>query len=210
MTQRLAAIVLVMCTALILGGCATSRLVDTDVTAFSAWQAAPAAPGTTYRFERLPSQQFDSQLQDRIEAMAQTSLSRVGMVLSPPSAKLSVQVVANSQRVERIIDDGFMLGGPGVFVGPGGYGPFGGFGGFGPYGGFGGFPNRFGELYYQREVSIQVRDLASNQVVYETKARHDGPWSDTFVILPVMFDAALVGFPQPAPGTRRVDIQISR
>ena len=192
--------------ALLVAGCATTRVVDSDVTAFSAWPAAPAAPGTTYRFERLPSQQLPGSAQDRIEAIAQTSLARVGMVLSPAHAKLSVQVVANTQRLDRLTNNGFILGGPSVLIAPGGYG------GFGPYGGFAGFPfgNRFGELYYQREVSLQVRDLASNQVVYETQARHDGPWSDSFAILPAMFDAALVGFPRPPPGTWRVDVQITR
>ena len=107
--------------ALLVAGCATTRVVDSDVTAFSAWPAAPAAPGTTYRFERLPSQQLPGSAQDRIEAIAQTSLARVGMVLSPAHAKLSVQVVANTQRLDRLTNNGFILGGPSVLIAPGGY-----------------------------------------------------------------------------------------
>jgi hypothetical protein len=201
--KRTLTFLLVLLGAALLGGCATSRIVDSEVTAFSSWPAAPAVPGTSYRFERLPSQQGLDGQQERIEAIAQGALARVGLVLVPDSARLSVQVSASTQRVQRFVDDGFLLGGPGVY---GGYG----YGGFGYGGPFGAPFNRFGELYYLREVSLQVRELASNKVVYETKARHDGPWSDTFTLLPAMFEAALLGFPQPPPGTRRVDVTLPR
>ena len=50
---------------------------------------------------------------------------------------------------------------------------------------------------YVREVSLVLRDTASNQVVYETRAKHESPWADSLNILPAMFDAALQGFPTP-------------
>ena len=53
-----------------------------------------------------------------------------------------------------------------------------------------------------------MRELPSNQVVYETRARNDGPYSDSRAVLPVMFQAALQGFPTPPPGERRVDITL--
>ncbi|WP_253261902.1 hypothetical protein [Ramlibacter montanisoli] len=55
-----------------------------------------------------------------------------------------------------------------------------------------------------------VRELASNRVVYETRAVNDGPWLDNNAVLPAMFDAAMQGFPNPPPGPRRVDIQVGR
>ncbi|MEO6016715.1 MAG: DUF4136 domain-containing protein, partial [Polaromonas sp.] len=72
------------------------------------------------------------------------------------------------------------------------------------------FPLRFSEPYYKRELTILMRDLRSNQVVFETRALHDGVWADTGAVLPAMLDSALRGFPQPAPGVRRVNIEIPR
>jgi len=63
---------------------------------------------------------------------------------------------------------------------------------------------------YVREVSILIRDLQTGQVVYQTKATHDGPWSDHANILRTMISAALQGFPSPSTVKRRVDIPISR
>lgn len=215
MASPLKAIFLIA-TVLLAAGCSTTRLVDSEVTAFSAWRSAPPLPGTPYRFERLPSQLSAPEQQGLIETLAQTALARVGMTLDAASARFGVQLSLESRLVQRFVDDGFMTGGP-LLLGPGryqGFGGLGGFGGFATYGrgaGFGGLgmPG-WGELYYWRSVSLQMRDLASNQVVYETRALHDGPWNDTYVVFAAMLDAALLGFPQPPAGTQRVDVQIPR
>jgi hypothetical protein len=55
-----------------------------------------------------------------------------------------------------------------------------------------------------------MRELSSGQVVFETRAVHDGVWSDTLAVLPAMLNAALQGFPQPPPGTRRINVEIPR
>ena len=183
-----------------LAGCSSVRLIDSDVTAFSAWTATPPGPGTPYRFERLPSQvQPSGNLQqDRIEAIARISLARVGLDLAPDTARFSVQVILNTQVLERFRDDSLLLGGPGVFFGAGNRGAS-----FGMS-----FPLRFGEPYYKRDVTLLMRELATQKVVFETRALHDGPWGDTFAVLPAMLDSALQGFPQPPAGTRRVNTEI--
>ena len=183
-----------------LAGCASVRLIDSDITAFSAWTAAPPAPGTPYRFERLPSQFQPSgyQQQDRIEAIARTSLARVGMDLAPEAARFSVQVILNTQVLDRFRDDSLLMGGPGVFFGAGNRGAS-----FGMS-----FPIRFGEPYYKRDVTLLIRELATQKVVFETRALHDGPWGDTLAVLPAMLDAALQGFPQPPGGPRRINTEI--
>ena len=181
---------------LFLTGCAGMRIVDSDVTAFSAWTAAPPAPGTRYKFERLPSQTAPQQ--DQIEALATTSLSKVGMALSPIEARYSVQVLLSAEQVWRYSSGGF-----------------GGFGGFGFGGGRGAsiglsFPLNLGEPYYKRSVSLLMRDLTTQKVVFETRAVHDGVWSDTLAVLPAMLDSALLGFPQPPAGVRRINVEIPR
>ena len=191
-------------------GCASVRLVDTDVTAFSKWTATPPGPGTAYRFERLPSQQNPAAQQDAVEADARAALAKVGLELNPAVARYSVQVVATTQIIERgypgydgVFGGGFggFSGGSGVFLGGGSRGA-----------GFGlSFPMRFPEpTYFKRELSMLIRELSSQQVVFETRAFHDGVWSDTQAVFPAMMDAALRGFPEPSPGTRRINVEISR
>ena len=63
---------------------------------------------------------------------------------------------------------------------------------------------------YRREVSIVMRDLRNNAVVYETRAVGDNPWHDSGPVMSAMFDAALRGFPVPPAGPRRVSLEIAR
>jgi predicted small secreted protein len=194
--------------ALFMTGCSSMRVVDSDVTAFYNWNGPPPAPATPYRFERLPSQQAVGSPHDAVEGLARTALAKVGMELNPPAARYSVQVVANTQIVDR---------------GPYGYGPYGGFGfGSGVFLGGGSrgasvgmsFPIGGGGIgeppFFKRDLSIVMRDLRTNQVAFETRALHDGVWGDTLAVLPAMLDSALRGFPQPPPGTRRVNVEIPR
>ncbi len=183
---------------LFLSACSGMRVVDSDVTAFSAWTAAPPVPGTRYRYERLPSQTAATQ-QDRIEALATTSLSKVGMALSPTDARYSVQVILNTEIVQRYAGPGF--GGSGVFLGAGNFGSSVGLS-F-PIGGS-------GEPYYKRSLAILMRDLGTQKVVFETRALHEGVWGDAFAVLPAMLDSALLGFPQPPAGTRKINVDIPR
>ena len=210
MKRALSALFLIATSLWLMTGCASVRLVDTDVTAFPKWTAAPPGPGTTYRFERLPSQQNLAAQQDALEAQARTALARVGMELNPAVARYSVQLVASTQIIERGypgFDGGFgggfggIFGGPGVFLSGGNRGA-----------GFGlSFPLRFPEpTYFRRELTMLMRELSSQQVVFETRAFHDGVWSDTQAVLPAMMDAALRGFPEPPPGTRRINVDIPR
>jgi hypothetical protein len=64
--------------------------------------------------------------------------------------------------------------------------------------------------HYRREVSLIMRDLKSGQVVYETRASHAGPWSDSVPIFATLFQAALANFPNPPAGPRRVNIEVPR
>ena len=191
---------IILVATLFLAACSGMRVVDSDVTAFSAWTAAPPAPGTRYRFERLPSQQSANAQQDRIEALATTSLSKVGMALSLLDARYSVQVLLLTEIVQRYPEPGFGFGGPGVSIGGGSRGSSIGLS----------FPIGFGDSYYKRTVSILMRELSSQKVVFETRALHDGPSGDAFAILPAMLDSALLGFPQPPAGTRRINVEIPR
>ena len=207
MKRAFAVILSIAAMAVLMTGCSTVRVVDSDVTAFYNWNGPPPAPGTPYRFERLPSQQAAGSAQDHVEGLARTALAKVGMELNPPAARYSVQITANTQIVDR---------------GPYGYSPYGGFG-FGS-GVFVGGGNRGASVglsfpigggiaeppYFKRDLSLVMRDLRTNQVSFETRALHDGVWGDTLAVLPAMLDSALRGFPQPPAGTRRINVEIPR
>lgn len=205
--------------AALLAGCSTTRVIDSDVTAFQTWKAAPPGPNTPYRFERLPSQQASASQQDVIEAAARPALAKVGLVPSNTVARYSVQVLLSTQLVERVLADPFGYGG---FGGLGGFGGgFGGHGRFGPglygYGGSRGasfglsFPIGFYEsATYKHELTVLMRDLGTQQVAFETRALHFGPWNDSPNLLPALLDAALRGFPQPPEGTRRINVELQK
>ena len=202
MKRVLTAIFAVAFTGFFITGCAGLRVVESDVTAFYNWNAAPTAPGTPYRFERLPSQQAVGAQQDPIEGVARNALAKVGMELNPTTARYSVQVRVNTQVVEQAGYgggyDGFGFAAPGVFLGGGNRGV-----------GFGlSFPLGYANYaYYRRELTLLVRDLSTSQVVFETRAVNDGRQNETLAALASMMDAALQGFPQPPAGTRRIAVQ---
>lgn len=190
-----------------LAGCATSYVVDNNVQSYA---KAPIPPGATYRFERLPSQQANDAAQTDLESLAEPSLAAAGLRRDDANARYAVQVSARSQlELSPWADPWF--DGPGW--GPG-WGPRWGVGlGYGRPGWYGGGwwgpgalpPN---QTWYGREVSIVMRSLPDRQVVYETHARNNGPYPDTRRILPVMFHAALQGFPNPPQAVRRVDVTV--
>ena len=188
----------------LLAGCSGLRIVESDVTAFSAWTSAPPGPNTPYRFERLPSQQVQAAQQDLIEGSAIASFAKVGLVIDPAKARLAVTITANTQLAART---GYGYGAPNVFLGAGNFGSSVGFS-F-PFGGPFATPYP-ADPYYLREIRIQMRDLTDQKVVFETTALSDTPWGDGYALLPAIIDAALLGFPQPPPGTRRIKVETNR
>lgn len=192
---------------LLLSGCATSRMIDSEVQSF----AAPTPPlrPASYRFERLPSQ-VASPAQDALEAHTAQALAKVGLTPAPlvagaisgtaaaaPTARYAVQVtlqvspVASPYGASASVDNiwghhqgrRWSVGGFGI--------------------GMALEPN-----WLRHSVRILLRDSASAQVVYETTASFDGPWADTARLLPPILDAALQDYPNPPSGLRRVVIEL--
>lgn len=191
--------------ALLLGGCSGLRLVESQVRATPTAAAGTIESGARYRFERLPSQ-TDAVETDSVEAIAEAELAEVGLVRDDAAARYSVQI---STRMESFyVEDwgrpgnGTRFGGS-IIIGTGGavYGP----------GSTVGMGMRFPPpTQYRHEATVLLRDLATNQVVYETRATHEGPWSDRYNVLRAVLAAALKDFPHPPGGTRRVKVEIPR
>lgn len=187
----------------LLSGCASMRIVDSDVVSVAAVPAGTSLQGAKYRFERLPSQASNPEA-GLAEQQAQAAMTAVGLVRDDVAAQLSVQVGFTGAS--------YLADPWGRPMNPG-WSPFGSIAigrGVGPHVGLG-MGMRFPPpTHYRREVSLILRDLKSGMVVYETRASHDGPWSDSATIFATLFQAAMAQFPNPPAGMRRVNIELPR
>jgi hypothetical protein len=178
---------------LVLGGCATTRIIDSEVRSFAG--VTPPAQPASYRFERLPSQDLQSYAQERLETIAQPLLESVGLrkaVTEPKYAlvmKASVEAIENPtysrswKRQQWLDRDGFMrLPSMGLMLEP---------------------------SWQRYSVSLVLRDIASSQTVFESSAQHMGPWSDTQQLLPAVIRAALSDYPNAQPQPHSVFIEVS-
>ena len=185
----------------LLTGCASVRLIDSDVVSVAAVPPGKSLQGAKYRFERLPSQAHNPEA-GLAEQQAQAAMTAVGLVRDDAAAQLSVMVGFSG--TQYLADPwGRPLGS--------GWTPYGNIAigsGVGSHIGLG-LGMRFPPpTHFRREVSLIMRDLQSGQVVYETRASHSGPWSDSVPIFATLFQAALANFPNPPAGPRRVNIEL--
>jgi hypothetical protein len=184
-------------TMLAITGCATKGPVASDVTSFGSWPAGRSAG--TFAFERLPSQ-ASSAAQSDLEQAARGALGGAGFrEVDMPAAQYVVQVGAD-----------LIQSGPGYYGDR--VGVFGAVGGGGRGGGFsaGGIGLSFGgggQSTVGRAVSIVIRDKASNQSLYESRARSDNAGPDDARAWSAMFAAALKDFPSVAISPRRVLVE---
>lgn len=182
--------------ALGLVGCAGSPNVVSQVSSYGSWPQG-RAPGA-YVFERLPSQQAQAGLQDRLEAAAEPALKAAGFrkVARPDLAEVSVQLSAQNREDPSMRYDPYWGGGR---FGWGGWWGSGGFGGIG-------LSMRMEPTWVQMQVDVLIRDRRSNQVLYETHAVHDRQNTVDLDLLPYLFEAALKDFPYPAVSPRTVTV----
>ena len=188
-----------------LTGCASVHLIDSDVLSVAAVPPGMRLQGAKYRFERLPSQVNNPEA-GVAEQQAQAAMTAVGLVRDDAGAQISVLVnFAGTQYLAdpwgRPLPPGWTPFGD-IFIGSG----------LGSRVGLGvGMGMRFPPpTHYHREVGLIMRDLQTGQVVYETRASHDGPWRDNATIFATLFQAAMANFPNPPAGPRRVNIELPR
>jgi hypothetical protein len=148
-------------------------------------------PGTTYRYERLPSQAGRPDL-PLLESVADAGFARAGLQRADANARLAVQVTVSQDAVAY-----------GPAVGPGSVGI--GIGGGGWHGGGVGvgfsFPIGGAAVYPSQRVDVQLRDRASGQVVFQSQAS-----SNTGANPAMLLETALRDFPNAPPGTRVVPL----
>ena len=175
--------------AVLLAGCATSRMIDSDVQSFVG--TTPPVKGASYRFERLPSQATNG-AQDRIEAMTEQALDHAGLHRSDTAPRYLVQVSVGAEGVRnpyaRPPRHGLVLGSNGLW-----------------------YERSLLDMdmdppWVRHRLHLLLRDNTNGQVAYETSAVFEGPWGDTLNLLPPMLEAALQNYPQP--GSHKVVVEL--
>lgn len=178
--------------ALGLAGCATVPGPDGEVQAFS--KIVGPLTGATYRFEVLPSHQDASKRRSEVEAMAERALGKVGLTRTEAQPRYSVQVGARVHREDRLDwPDNWHYGW-------GWYGPR----HFSPSVRSNLWWGMHTTPWFQREVSLTLRDLSTGEVVYESHARQEGTGGATSELLEALFNAALGEFPSASGALRKV------
>ena len=185
---------LLLLSGLALSGCAGFRTVQADVQTFSDISALPTSAG--FKFERLPSQAEPNQHQAEAEAAAEAALTAVGLQRNDKLARYAVQIGVRVQRAD-------LPDWPDAWQ----------------YWGFGGphfwrvtpWPSPWvhNTPWFEREVSLTLRDLQTGQIVYETHAHQGGVSSDHKALIPALFQAALSGFPASQPSLHSVSVQLA-
>lgn len=178
-----------------LAGCAVQRSVDSQVESWSTLAALPQP--ATYRLELLPSQQ-QARAFDAIVPLAHAALARAGLQRDAATPRLLAEIGVRTGTAR--------ADGPWYPAGP-----WGGWGGGLGHGGLraGWMLREMPPLLYRNEVSVVLRDAATQKTVYETSARSEDVWTDAPRIFGVLFDAALAGFPTPPAGPRQLRLPLA-
>jgi len=189
-------LVALVTTAALLTGCATVSTVESDVQSFST-TPTPVQAGT-FRFERLPSQNQDVAQAASLEAMAQAALVKAGFSRVESGARYSVQIGAGTIEAVQTYSD--------PFFGRAAWSQFGHHRMW--YG-----RNFYGSPWLDREsfvtrVRLEIRDLGTGAVVYESTATNEESWFNPARVLPALFEATLADFPSPPKGVRKVVVQL--
>ncbi len=195
--------IVVLAVALLLAGCSTVRLVDSDVNTFPIPAVQSVTVPATYHFERLPSEQAEGPARDALETLAQPEFAKVGLQRDDKTPQYSVQLNVRVVRDPKAPWDD-PRDTPAYAT------PYPTSGRFGTVWRSPSFTLALTLPYFRREVHVVVRRIADNQVVFESRANHDGRWPDDEHVLPAMFQAALQGFPNSPQRLRRVVVEIPR
>ena len=180
----------------LLTGCATVSTVESDVQSFST-TATPVQAGT-FRFERLPSQDQNAEQATSLESMAQAALLKAGFTRVESGARYSVQIGAGT--VEAVQTFHY------PFFGRAAWSQFG-YHRLWPSRGFYGQPWPDRESFVTR-VRLEIRDLNTSAVVYESTATNEESWFNPARVLPALFEATLADFPSPPKGVRKVVVPL--
>lgn len=183
--------------AILLGGCAVLNTVYADLSTWGDWPAGRS--GGSYAFDRLPSQQGDTQTAERLEAAARPALEQAGFrpVAAGEKPELLVQLALRTTRsaFDPWDDPLWWRGGYGIYR----------HGWFGPAWVVGA---RWDSPRYERQVALLLRDAASGKPLFEARAANEGSTGASDAVLQALFGATLIDFPRHGTNPRTVRIAL--
>lgn len=193
---------LVVWGALSLCGCASTRLIDTEVTSFSSPELAPptatlatpdpATSTTTYRFDRLPLRANATE-QDLLEGTVIQQLGTAGWILSEQSPAYAVQM--DSQVVQyQNINPGPLMG---FYRGSND-----------PNHGILTLRPLMEPPWFRYTVHVVIRQTSNSRVVFESTGIHESQWLDKTHVVPAVLSSALRGFPRIPTGHRKITTEL--
>lgn len=196
MAQRLCRLLSVVLLASAMTACGTPRLVDTEVSTFSAAAArSQLLSAKLYWLERLPSQ--TSEQDQAMATMANIALAGAGLQEAPSRESAELLITLTTSQANR---DHAPFESPPVRTGFW----------FGTAGS--GITFRFGEPatnWYQRSLHWVFRSRTGD-VLHEIKGVHDGRWSDDNTVWKTMLRASLTDFPSITDAPRVIKSDIPR
>jgi hypothetical protein len=192
--------------AVTLAGCASMKVLTSEVTAFNQWPEGRKP--STYTFEVLPSQAKKESMQELIRAAA-PALEAAGFKPAAPGETPDVLVTlgarVSANEPSPFDDPLWWRGGLYRLHGHGGLGPL-----WWPRGAPYGTYVRVDNTTFEREVAVLLRDRQSAQPLYEVRAVTGGLSSDIKPYLGAMFAAALQDFPAKTDQTRKVSVPLTK
>lgn len=175
----------------LLGGCATTPQLRSDVSTFSEWAAARSP--ATYAFERLPSQQRWSERQQRLEDAARGALQAAGFTQAADGngADVIVQVGARARTERTLQSSAATRHKPRM-----------------PAHDFSSDPAYV--TIDRREAALLIRDRETGHPLYGASASNRGRSISDPAILTAMFVAAMKDFPNASANPRQTTVELGR
>ena len=201
MKRRLSLITLVLGAA-VLSGCASFNTLRSEVSTFGKWPEGRKP--STYAFDRLPSQEVRAENQRALEQAALAAVQGAGFKPVEPGQKpdVLIQLGARISAAQRSPFDDPFYWHPALNYHFRYRAPRAGFYWASPW------DRSLENSQVDREVTLLIRDSASNTVLYETRATNFGYASASSTWLPTMFNAALSEFPRSLSATKVVEMPL--
>lgn len=198
MRRKLHLAALAVCATLVLGGCATSRYVTSDVTTFQDWRSTSAEK--TYAFAPQDGDNLETR---NYEQLVAEELSPHGFRVSDRARASYLVSISYGVRDTTVMQPQFV---PNYPLGPG-WGPWGprryGWGGWGPW------PNTVIDTPYPATdafLTVRITHKDDGRELYRVTARHIGTDRNLPRVMPYLVRSALADFPMQNGSVRQVRV----
>jgi hypothetical protein len=192
---------------LLLGGCASTNTIRSEVTTFHQWPAQ--LQDKSYVFEAAPAQDDTLELRS-YQNLVRGELATLGfreLAAGTPALKVSMRF-STTEAPLRLIQpvDPFFYGPRFAWGRPyhrGRYSPF-----YDPFWGGGPMYEEAIVRAYRREVQVAIKSAQDGHRLFDVTVRNLSGEMSTPAVMPALVHSAFVGFPGPSGVARRIDVTL--